>query len=353
VKVTWFDARREFPKWQSVEFHEREGSLRCLSDEPEAPYLIPALVDMHVHGVDGIDVMDGNIQPMAEKLRNFGIEWFCPTTIAAPLEKLRSLLKNTATHQKGVAGFHLEGPYLNEKFAGAQPAEFFRKPNLSEMDTYLSEYLHKISVMTLAPELDGALQTIEFLKSKNVLVNAGHTDASYEVMRKACEKGLSGITHFYNAMRPYHHREPGCVGYGWMSDIHCEIIYDRVHVSKNAMDILLKLKPLETIVAVSDGTKLSGTPEGTETEMWGRTAKKQNGASRLEDGTLCGSAVTLFEVFQKLWRDYAHNKTVAVMSCSCNPRRVLGLPPPKLWLLLDENANLLETIEGEFSFALE
>ncbi|HWP30553.1 MAG TPA: hypothetical protein VNK96_02335 [Fimbriimonadales bacterium] len=353
MKVTWFDTRKEVPKWHSAEFHEEKHLLRYLPGEPRAPYLIPALVDMHVHGINGIDVMDGDIEQMAMELKKTGIEWFCPTTISASFEKLRSLLEKTATNRNGVIGFHLEGPYLNDKYAGAQPAQFFRKPNISEINEYFSEHLHKISVMTLAPELEGALQTIEFLSNEKIIVNAGHTDANYEIMQKAFEKGLSGITHFYNAMRPFHHREPGCVGFGWMNNINCEIIYDRIHVSKNAMDILLKLKSIENIVAVSDGTKLSGTPDGTETEMWGRTVRKQNGASRSEDGTLCGSAVTLFDVFQNLWRDYACDKTISVLACSYNPRRILRLPPPKLWLLLDENANMLDTFEGELSFALE
>jgi N-acetylglucosamine-6-phosphate deacetylase len=308
---------------------------------------------MHIHGINGFDVMDGSYEEIGKQLRQIGIEWFCPTTVAAPLQKINQLLNNFQPQKNGAVGFHLEGPYLNPKYKGAQPEKSFIKPNTDEFLSTLSNNLNKISLVTLAPELEDSMSLIKSLNQKNIIINAGHTDATHETMQTAVQHGLSGITHFFNAMRPFHHRETGCIGFGLLNNINCEIIYDRIHVHKNALDLLLKTKSIINIIAISDGTKLSGTQEGTQMEMWGQKAIKKDGASRLQNGTLSGSAVTLLDVFQNLWQDYPERKELAVYACSHNPRRILKLPPPQLWLLIDSNAKLLEIIEGRLSGTIE
>lgn len=318
-----------------------------------AHYLVPALIDMHIHGINGFDVMDGSYEEIGKQLRQIGVEWFCPTTITAPLEKINQLLNKFQPQKNGAAGFHLEGPYLSPKYKGAQPEKSLIKPNTSEFLATLSNNLNKVSLITLAPELENSMSLIKSLHQKNIIINAGHTDATYETMQTAVQNGLSGITHLFNAMRPFHHREPGCIGFALLNNINCEIIYDRIHIHKNTLDLLLKTKTITNIIAISDGTKLSNTQEGTEMEMWGQKAIKKDGASRLQNGTLCGSAVTLFDVFQNLWQDYPERKELAVYACSHNPRRILNLPPPQLWILLDSNAQLLETIEGDLSGTIE
>ncbi len=316
-------------------------------------FLVPALIDMHVHGINGFDVMDGSYEEIGKQLQKIGIEWFCPTSVAASLEKINQLLNNFQPQKNGAVGFHLEGPYLNPKYKGAQPENNFMKPNTEEFLSKLSDNLNKISLVTLAPELEGSMSLIKTLNQKNIIINAGHTDATYETMQNAVQHGLSGITHLFNAMRPFHHRETGCIGFGLLNNINCEIIYDRIHVHKNTLDLLLKTKPIINIIAISDGTKLSGTQDGTEMEMWGQKAHKKDGASRLQNGTLCGSAVTLFDVFQNLWQDYPQRKELAVYACSYNPRRILKLPPPQLWLLIDSNAKLLEIVDDRLPHTIE
>lgn len=354
MKVFKSELQKKTHQWVCYDFNQENFQLNKTQPTSDVShYLIPALIDMHIHGINGFDVMEQNYEEIGKQLREIGIEWFCPTTVSAPLEKINHLLNNFQPQKNGAVGFHLEGPYLNSNYKGAQPEEFFKTPDPEEFFSALSNNLKKVSLITLAPELEGCMSFIKSLHQKNIIINAGHTDATYEIMQTAVQHGLSGITHFFNAMRPFHHRETGCIGFGLLNNINCEIIYDRIHVHKKALDLLLKTKPITNIIAISDGTKLSGTQDGTEMEMWGQKAIKDNGASRLQNGTLCGSAVTLFDVFQNLWQDYPEKKELAVFACSHNPRHILHLPPPQVWLLLDTRANLLEIIESDLSGAIE
>lgn len=314
---------------------------------PENSYVVPGLVDIHCHGVAGLDVMEGWAREIGARLRTLGIEYYCPTTVCAPWSELRTFLESVRQGFPGFAGVHLEGPFINSEKSGAQPAGHIRAPNIAEFKRELGELSGLIKIATIAPELPGGAELAMELSALGIRVQAGHTDATFSELSHA--KHISGLTHFYNAMRPLGHREPGAVGYGLLNDIDCELIYDRIHVSREAAEILIKCKSANRIIGVSDGTKLSGMEDGAKAQMWGLEVWKEDGCARLPSGTLAGSASTQMDVFQNMWADFGIEAAVA--ACSVNPRKALNLPAPSMWLVMSADGRLLRTLEGDLTSA--
>lgn len=311
-------------------------------------YLVPGLVDIHCHGYDGLDVMDGRAEEIGRRLRAIGVEFFCPTTVSAPWNEIRAALSPIRNGFEGFAGVHLEGPMLNPLKAGAQPKTPLRDFTFDELKTELGDSFDLLRIVTLAPERGSAIEFIANAAAANLRVSAGHTDASFETLRRAKDAGLAQMTHFYNAMRPFSHREPGCVGFGLTQEIDCEIIYDGHHVSREAFEILWRCRGPRQVLAISDGTKFSGASDDRPGEMWGLRVRKRDGCVRLEDGTLAGSCATQLDVFVNLWRDFG--PSVATAACSTNPRRALSLGEPGLWLEICRG-KLVNIHEGKLAHA--
>lgn len=310
---------------------------------PAEVLLVPGFVDIHIHGAFGIDFMSATVEDMkvlCTRLEGYGYDTFYPTTVTASLEAVQAALRNLPDHPM-VAGFHLEGPFISPSYPGAQPPSFIIDPQPvpSEWDVVLED--PRLKVITLAPERPHALKVISFLAQRGVTVSMGHTDATYDESRFGFEFGASHATHTFNAMRPFHHREVGAVGYALAQDgLTCEVIYDRLHVGKEAVQHLLKSKPLDKVIAVSDSTMATGLPPNQRLEMWGLKVVTGKDEVRLaEGGALAGSAVTLFEVFQNLAEDFG--RETAIRLCSLNPRKAMSLGAPKVYLEMDRNMRIV------------
>lgn len=344
MRVNWYDGKQ----WLIVEADFEDKAIRVVGAERDESLrtLVPGLVDIHCHGVVGYDVTEGGTAQMIAVLRSRGVEWVCPTTVAAPLDRLRQIVEEVPAETPGFAGFHLEGPFLSPSYPGAQPETHLRLPSVHEFGDALGDVFPKIRIVTLAPELPGAEELIRFLFQRGIIVSAGHTDANKEVMQAAASAGLRHITHLFNAMRPFHHRDPGIVGFGLTSTLVCELIYDRVHVSRLAASLVFNAKRLSDVVAISDGTALSSMPSGTVAQLWGKEVRLEGRAARLADGRLCGSVATIVDVFQALWQDFRDFPERAVAACSLNPRRALGLPAPEMWLVVGRDGAIEEVLEG-------
>jgi len=302
--------------------------------------VVPGLVDIHVHGVKGFDVMAGQGNEVVHELRQLGIEWCCPTTVTASPEDTVRALAAIDAGVPGFAGVHLEGPFISPNRPGAQPSEWIREPSIEAFREAVGDWGALVKIVTLAPEITGSQELIAHLMQQGILVSAGHTDATFEQLESA---HLDHMTHFYNAMSPLRHREPGAVGFGLLApDVCCELIYDRLHVSRPAAQILLNAKQEGQVLAISDGTAASGMADGWHGTMWGSEVEKRNGAVRLVDGTLAGSAVTLADVFTNLWQDFGAE--VAISACSTAPRMALGLPEPAMWLRVDDTGTIIEVL---------
>lgn len=297
-------------------------------------YLVPGFVDQHIHGAFGHDFMGckpGELSDFADGLRGKGYEFFLPTTVTASAEAVIQCAE--FVDHPMTPGFHLEGPFISRTFPGAQPKEFILDPPSS--GTIWDQVLDhpKLRLITMAPELPGGIELIKRLSGRGVLVNFGHTNATFAQLSEAVAAGLNGATHTYNAMRALHHREAGAVGFALSTDsVDCELIYDRVHVSPEAARLLVKCKPKEHLVAISDATMAAGLPVGTELNMWNHAVVVGPGDVRLAaDGALAGSTITLADAFKNLAEDFGIE--IAIWACCLNARRRLALAePPKLWL---------------------
>jgi N-acetylglucosamine-6-phosphate deacetylase len=311
------------------------------SDRSAEGILVPGFVDIHIHGAFGLDFMSGSasdLLSMADGLRKIGYEAFLPTTVTASSSDVQRALGNLPSDDARIPGFHLEGPFISPKHPGAQPQEFIVQPSL-EWEPVLSD--PRLRNITVAPEMPGVHGLITRLSGTHTIVSMGHTDATYAQVEQAVAAGARHTTHTYNAMRPLHHREAGTVGAAMLLPlITCELIYDRIHVSKPAAELLFRAKGMDGVIAVSDATMAAGMPPGEEITMWGLQCVTGPGEVRLKDGTLAGSAITLYDAFRNLAQDFGVE--TAIRACSINPRRALGMGKAKVWVVMDPEYRIVE-----------
>ena len=309
------------------------------SDRAPEGLLVPGFVDLHIHGAFGYDFMtgsSGDLLAMASELEKVGYESFLPTTVTAPPADVRRALGHLPVADRRIEGFHLEGPFISPRHPGAQPRESIVVPD-ERWKPVLED--PRLQIVTLASEV--AFDAIAPLAARGKIVSLGHTDATYEQVREAVRDGARHTTHTYNAMRPLHHREAGTVGAALaMPELTCELIYDRIHVSRPAAELLLRCKGPDGVIAVSDATMAAGMPAGSEISMWGLDCVVGEGDVRLRDGTLAGSAITLNDAFRNLALDFGVE--TAIRLCCLNPRRALGLGLPRVWLIMDPDYRIME-----------
>lgn len=325
-----------------VEWHP-EGPRFERVMRPASRLLVPGFVDLHIHGAFGIDFMDADAADMAalcEKLAPEGYEAFLPTTVASSPQAVQSALA-ALPESPLIAGFHLEGPFLSSDFPGAQPPGAIRDfdPVDRSWDVVLDD--PRLRSVTLAPERPHALELIARLSQRGVNVAMGHSAATFDEARFGFEFGASHVTHLYNAMRPFHHREPGLVGYALLQEtLSVELIYDRLHLSAGAVRLALRCKNEARIFAVSDSTRATGLPANQKFTMWGQECETGRDEVRLASGALAGSAITLRDAFQNLAEDFGEE--TAIRMCCLNPRLPLGRETPQVWIALDESYRVVE-----------
>jgi N-acetylglucosamine-6-phosphate deacetylase len=223
-----------------------------------------------------------------------------------------------------VLGCHMEGPFINPKRAGAQPPEHIRPPSVRELKTELGTLINELRIVTLAPELEGAREVVEFLTQEGVIVSIGHSDATYEQTVQTIEWGARHATHTFNAMRPFQHRDPGLAGAVMLHDeLTAEIIWDNVHTHAATAQLLIKAKGATRVICVSDGATGVGMPDGYTFELWGHQAVVRDGAARMvETGGLAGSVVAMDACLRHCAQTLGLE--VASLVCAANPARALG-----------------------------
>ncbi len=330
--------------WGAYEFEPGPSGVQAVRAVEKADaFLIPGFVDVHIHGAFGIDFMSASTREIlawADKLADEGYENFFPTTVTASVDDVESALAHLPENHPMIPGFHLEGPFISQVFPGAQPPQFILDAPDGAWKTVLND--PRLRLITLAPENPGILPTIADLTARGVVVSAGHTNATFDEISSAVEQGLSHATHTYNAMRGLHHREAGTLGAVLTHDaITAELIYDRLHVSRPAAEVLLRAKPDDKVIGISDCTQAKGMPPGTTYKMWDHEVVVGQGDVRLAaNGALAGSAATLLDVFRNLAEDFGPE--VATRLCSINPRSEFKLGEARRWIYLDQNLHIKE-----------
>jgi N-acetylglucosamine-6-phosphate deacetylase len=316
-------------------------------------YIVPGFIDVHVHGVEGLDTLDdsgaaSSIAGMAERLPRYGVTAFCPTTIACDPVALRRMLSNVraARTQRPPAGArvlpaHLESNFINPDYKGAQPLDCLRgvRPGSDPCLTPVApgawtgaEILAEIAaarpdvgIITIAPELDGAIDLIRELVAHEHHVSLGHSGATYEQAMEGVRAGARQATHLFNRMTPIGHRAPGLAGAVLESgDVIAELICDGVHVHPGMMRVALAAKRAEGIMAITDATAGAGLPRGSRSTIGGRPITVRDGAY-LDDGTLAGSVLTMDRAFARLTSEVGISLSEAATVCATTPARALGL----------------------------
>lgn len=321
-------------KIQRIESREPEGAEHDGERiDGEGLRLIPGMIDVHIHGANGYDMMDGtaiSIQEVSRACAASGCTSFLATSVSSTMEDLLNMIRSVKSvigQEQGarIAGIHLEGPYLNPKRKGMQNEKYLRHPDLDEMELIFQEAGSLIKMVTIAPELPGGMELISFLKQKEVVIAVAHSDATYEEAKLAFAAGASHVTHCFNGMRPIHHRDPGLVVAAFEEPhVSLQAIVDHVHLHPAIVRLMHRIKGPEGMVLITDALQAMGLGDGTYL-FGGHQVTVTEGIARLADGTLASSTVTMNEAL-RLTVDSGISMTDAVHMASTSPARILGMP---------------------------
>jgi N-acetylglucosamine-6-phosphate deacetylase len=295
-------------------------------------YAIPGLTDIHFHGCAGYDFCDGNYEALnaiAHYQASNGITTICPATMTLDMEELERILDTASSYsnQEGAifCGIYMEGPFISAIKKGAQRDDYIRKP-----DYYYYQNMQKISgnrikVVTIAPEIDGAMDFINEAKDE-VVISIAHTAADYDTADEALNRGAKQITHLYNAMPPLNHRNPGVIGAALdHSDCMVELICDGLHIHPSVIRATFQMFGEDRIILISDSMMATGMPDG-EYSLGGQDVKVTGQkATLLADGALAGSVTNLMECVRYLVSKVGIPIESAIKCAAVNPAKAIGI----------------------------
>jgi len=342
---------------------EIEQKLKVWQTSPEqildakGGWLLPGFIDVHVHGGSGSDFMQANVQAFDEITvfhARHGTTAMLATTVTASKDEISGVLKAVHAYMQTpmpgaqLLGVHLEGPFISPKWPGAQNPAHIVPPQKSWMEEWVAQYPGLIRILTLAPEREGALDLIEWATGRGILCACGHTDATYEQMAEALDRGLRHSVHAFNAMRPLHHREPGTVGAVLAEErISTEIIADGHHVHEACIRLLARVKNNDHLLLVTDAISAAGLGDG-EYELGGLPVIVEKGVARLkEGGSLAGSTLTMIDAFRHIVNNVGLSIELASKMASGNPAKLLGIYSRTGSIAAGKRADLLLASPGQ------
>ena len=312
-------------------------------------YICPGLIDIHIHGNVGHDFMMANtdeIIKIEKAIASNGVTGYLATTMTMSKEDIYSALDRIKTHKneghtKGakLIGVHLEGPFINEAYKGAQDPNYIIAPYYD----FIKDYKDLIKVITYAPEKDTNLEFTKYIsKNTDIVLSMGHTNATYNQARNAIENGAKHVTHLFNAMTPLNHRDPGVVGSALInSDVKCELIADTIHVDKDLYEMLIKTKGVENLILVTDSMEAGNMPDGIY-NIGGHPVKLENGAPRLvSNGALAGSVLNLNTAVKNVLNNTTLNINQAIQLASLTPAKSIGVSDRKGSLEVGKDADIV------------
>ncbi|MDY5441127.1 MAG: N-acetylglucosamine-6-phosphate deacetylase [Candidatus Enteromonas sp.] len=348
------------------------GKASGCSSLPSTYYVVPGFIDEHIHGAGGCDVMDGeesSLSVIANSLPQEGVTSFLATTMTESIPSIQKALTAVKNHPntKGsrILGVHLEGPFISSTFKGAQAEEHIRKPN-AELLRSLDECSgNRIRLVTFAYEEEGGEEFLQECLTRGITPSLGHSDASGTKALEGFSKGISCVTHLYNAQRRFHHRDIGVTGASLLDkNVYTELIADFHHSSKEAVKFALQCKPNDKMILISDSTEAKYLPLGTSAALGSQPIHVEDGVAKLEDGTIAGSVLRLDKALQNirsLFPEMPLHELIAMVSI--NPAKNIrvddkygSIREGKVadLVVLDENLNVVMTfIGGELAFTKE
>jgi len=304
--------------------------------------LSPGFFDIHIHGGAGLDVMragPSELPRLGRFLASHGVTSYFPTTVAAPLDSTCAALERMADAIEAAQasasssrdsvearplGVHLEGPFLSHKRRGVHPPEYLVPPTVEVFDRLWQAARGHVRMMTIAPELDGALEVIAEAARRGVCVSIGHSDAQLPAAQAAVEAGARHATHTFNAMRPLDHRDPGIIG-GVLTDdrISADIIADGIHLSPTIVELFLQAKGRERAVLITDAISATGMPDGQY--QLGPILVEVRDGKCTSNGSLAGSVLTMDLAVRNVMQFSTWSLRDSVRAASLNPARTVGL----------------------------
>jgi N-acetylglucosamine-6-phosphate deacetylase len=304
--------------------------------------LVPGFVDIHMHGGAGLDVMRASpaeLPHMNKFLATHGVTGYFPTTVAAPLDQTCAALERLAdaieaaqaspssssdAAQAQPLGIHLEGPFLSHKRRGVHPPEYLVEPTLEIFERLWQAARGLVRIMTIAPELPGAIEVIAEAARRKVCVSIGHSDAMLDAARAGVRAGARHATHTFNAMRPLDHRDPGILG-EVLTDpqLSADIIVDGIHVAPEVVQIFLRAMGLERAVLITDATAAAGMPDGIY--QLGPIQVEVKDGKCTSNGNLAGSVLTMDRAVRNTVRFAGWSLQDAVRAATVNAARAVGL----------------------------
>lgn len=308
-------------------------------------YVSPGLIDIHVHGSCNCDVMDKSvtsIKTIGNGIKANGVTSFLPTTMTMSkediYEALDTIRKSINIKYDGaqILGAHLEGPFINSKYKGAQSDKFIQPPNFP----FIEKYVDVIKIISYAPEVDNNFSFTKEIKDKtDITLSIAHTNATYEEAKLAIKFGASNITHLFNAMTPLNHRELGVVGAALTSDVYCEIICDNIHVNPQLYQFVLNNKGKDKVILITDCMRAGCMADG-KYDLGGQDVFVKDGAARLSSGNLAGSVLNLNKAVYNFIKntDLAINE--AINLASLNPAKSINMDKTKGSLDINKDADI-------------
>ncbi|MEY8627641.1 N-acetylglucosamine-6-phosphate deacetylase [Staphylococcus equorum] len=308
-----------------------EGALTTY--DAQGQHVLPGFIDIHMHGGYGEDAMDASydgLKHLAESLLSEGTTSFLATTMTQSDENITKALENIIEYQKqqndlkaaDIVGIHLEGPFISEHKVGAQNPAYVQRPSIEKVQQFQKTANNQIKVITFAPEVEGAHETLEALHDQ-IRFSIGHTVATFDETNEAVARGAKHVTHLYNAGTPFEHREPGVFGAAWTNDsLSTELIVDGIHSHPTAIQIAYKQKGNTRFFLITDAMRAKGMPDG-EYDLGGQNVIVKGSEARLASGALAGSILKMNEGLKNLiqytgdsldnlWRVTSLNQAIAL-----------------------------------------
>ncbi|CEF19527.1 N-acetylglucosamine-6-phosphate deacetylase [Staphylococcus xylosus] len=310
---------------------EYQGDLTTI--DVKGQHVLPGFIDIHMHGGYGEDAMDASfegLKHLSESLLSEGTTSFLATTMTQSDENIIKALKNIVDYQEqqdslnaaSIVGIHLEGPFISEYKVGAQNPAYVQRPSVEKVQQFQEIANNQIKVMTFAPEVEGADETLSTLHDQ-INFSIGHTVATFDEVNEAVAQGAKHVTHLYNAGTPFEHRNPGLSGAAWLNDeLSTESIVDGIHSHPASVKIAYKQKGNKRFFLITDAMRAKGMPDG-EYDLGGQNVVVKGSEARLASGALAGSILKMNEGLKNLiaytgaplddlWRVTSLNQAIAL-----------------------------------------
>ncbi|WAH36064.1 N-acetylglucosamine-6-phosphate deacetylase [Alicyclobacillus dauci] len=325
------------------------GSIDII--DAHGQWVLPGLIDIHIHGGDGYEVMDGTVKAM-EAISRFhathGTTGWLPTTLTAPIDDLERAVEAASetarrpVYGAQVLGVHLEGPFISPERCGAQNPAFVIPPSIDVLERLAGVAEGLVKKVTIAPEREGAIEAIRWMRSHDIIPSIGHTDGTLAETLAGVSAGATHATHLFNAMRGLHHREGGTVGAVLLSeDVVCELIADGHHVDVDVMKLVYRVKGRDKMVLITDAMAAAGKPDG-HYKLGELDVIVEGGVAVLEEGhNLAGSTLTMDAAVRNMVRRVGVTMWDAAHMASTVPARELGLLNAKGSIALGKDADLV------------